>query len=182
MDIALIADTVTVATSQTLSFAKFLFQRHHYLISAANLPTDVIAPPPVRSSSTRTATRTLTRRKRRTKRRSSTSGYDSDESGEGDGFFVGGSDDGFFGGGSYDGPFGGGGYGGRGWNFDGFGGQNWDESSRWWSSNGFAFGFIYEVIYWIALSNCVHFAFKKLVRNVAVSDRDKVSIRLTGIC
>ncbi|KAJ0034355.1 hypothetical protein Pint_25272 [Pistacia integerrima] len=37
--------------------------------------------------------------------------------------------DGFFGGGNDDGPFGGGGYGGRGWNFDGFGEQNWDESS-----------------------------------------------------
>ncbi|KAK0608447.1 hypothetical protein LWI29_030721 [Acer saccharum] len=177
MDIALMADTVTVATSQTLSFAKFLLRRHHYLISAANLPTDALAPLPVRSTSCRTATRTLTRRKRRTKRRSSTSGDDSDESGEGNGFFVGGIDDGFFGGGSNDGPFGGGGYGGRGWNFDGFGGQNWDEPS-----NAFAFGFVYEVIYWIALSNCVHFAFKKLVRGVTDTDRDKVPIRLTPIC
>ncbi|KAH7573523.1 hypothetical protein ACOSP7_007255 [Xanthoceras sorbifolium] len=173
MDIALIADNVTVATSQTLGFAKFLLRRHHYLISSAILPTDALAPPPVRSTSCRTAPRTLTRKKRRTKRRSSTSGDDSDGSGEGDGFFGGGSDDG---------PFGGGGYGGRGWNFDGFGGQNWDESSQWWSSNGFAFGFVYEVIYWIALSNCVHFAFKKMVRIVTDTDRDKVPIRLTPIC
>ncbi|KAJ0093547.1 hypothetical protein Patl1_25831 [Pistacia atlantica] len=48
----------------------------------------------------------------------------------------------FFGGGNDDGPFGGGGYGGRGWNFDGFGEQNWDESSL-WSSNDFAFDFVY---------------------------------------
>ncbi|KAJ0093549.1 hypothetical protein Patl1_25833 [Pistacia atlantica] len=52
--------------------------------------------------------------------------------------------DGFFGGGNDDGPFGGGGYGGRGWNFDGFGEQNWDESSL-WSSNDFAFDFVYGI-------------------------------------
>ncbi|KAJ0093541.1 hypothetical protein Patl1_25838 [Pistacia atlantica] len=53
--------------------------------------------------------------------------------------------DGFFGGGNDDGPFGGGGYGGRVWNFDGFGEQNWDESSL-WSSNDFAFDFDYGVL------------------------------------
>lgn len=159
MDIALIADT---ATSQTLDFAKFLLRRH-YLISAGILPKFALAPPPVKAVSYRTATRAVVRKKRRTKKRSY-SGDDGEESGEMDGFFGGGGDDG---------PFGGGGYGGGGWNFDGFGGQNWDESSR-WSSNDFAFDFIYEVLYWIALSNCVHFAFKKLVRIAAGADRDKL--------
>ncbi|KAF2313871.1 hypothetical protein GH714_018459 [Hevea brasiliensis] len=44
-----------------------------------------------------------------------------------------------------------------------FGGQNWDESS-WSSSSEFAYGFVYEVIYWIALSTCTQFAFEKVVR------------------
>ncbi|KAB5545335.1 hypothetical protein DKX38_013447 [Salix brachista] len=47
--------------------------------------------------------------------------------------------------------------------------HNWDESSGWFPSRSsdFACGFVYEVIYWIALSNCVHFAFKKVVKLVA---------------
>ncbi|KAJ0093521.1 uncharacterized protein LOC116135576 [Pistacia vera] len=160
MDIALLSDTVSLATSQTLGLAKLIL-RQPYLLSAAILPMDALAPPPVKSSSPRTARRTLLRKKRRTKRRSFSGGDDSEDSGEGDGFFGGGNDDGIFGGG---------GYGGRGWNFDGFGDQNWDESSR-WSSNDFAFDFVYEVIYWIALSNCVHFAFKKVLRSVADGER-----------
>lgn len=118
--------------------------------------------------------RTLLRKKRRTKRRSYSGGDDSEDSGEGDGFFDGGNDDGPFGGG--------GGYGGRGWNFDGFGGKNWGDDGESSSSNEFAFDFVYEVIYWIALSNCVHFAFKKVARIVADSDRDKVPMRLTPVC
>ncbi|KAJ0035561.1 hypothetical protein Pint_24449 [Pistacia integerrima] len=160
MDIALLSDTVSLATSQTLGLAKLIL-RQPYLLSAAILPMDALASPPVKSSSPRTARRTLLRKKRRTKRRSFSGGDDSEDSGEGDGFFGGGNDDGIFGGG---------GYGGRGWNFDGFGDQNWDESSR-WSSNDFAFDFVYEVIYWIALSNCVHFAFKKVLRSVADGER-----------
>ncbi|XP_044486328.1 uncharacterized protein LOC123211592 [Mangifera indica] len=85
------------------------------------------------------------------KRRSFSGGDDSEEDGRGDGVFGGACDDGLFGGG---------GYGGRRWNSDGFGGQNWDESLR-WSSNDLAFNFVFEVIYWSALSNCVHFTFKK---------------------
>ncbi|KAJ4722116.1 ATP-dependent RNA helicase A-like [Melia azedarach] len=170
MDIAVIADTVSAATSQTLGFAKFILRRH-YLFSAAILPKDALAPPPVKSSSRRTAPRTLLRKKRRTKRKSY-SGDDFEDSSEGDGFFGGGNDDG---------PFGGGRHGGGGWNFDGFGGQNWDESSRWFS-NDFAFDFVYEVIYWIALSNCVHFAFKKVARIMADADRDKGPMRLTSVC
>jgi hypothetical protein len=43
------------------------------------------------------------------------------------------------------------------------------------------------VIYWIALSNCVHFAFKKVVRIVAdgIGDTERgkaVSMRLATVC
>lgn len=173
MDIALIGDAVSSSTSQTLGIAKFILRRH-YLLSVPVLPRDALAPPPVKSTSRRTAPRTLLRKKRLTKRRSYSGGDDSEDSGEGDGFFDGGNDDGPFGGG--------GGYGGRGWNFDGFGGKSWGDDGESSSSNEFAFDFVYEVIYWIALSNCVHFAFKKVARIVADSDRDKVPMRLTPVC
>ncbi|KAG8636560.1 hypothetical protein MANES_15G009801v8 [Manihot esculenta] len=75
--------------------------------------------------------------------------------------------------------------GGRGWNFDRFGGQNWDEWS-WSSSSEFAYGFIYEVIYWIALSTCTHFAFEKVVRIMADgiddAEGEKVPMRLASVC
>lgn len=61
-----------------------------------------------------------------------------------------------------------GGKGGGGWNSGGFGGHGWDDPSLpppWIS--GFAVNFFHEVISWIALSNCVHFAFKKVMRTVA---------------
>lgn len=172
MDIALIADNVLSAKSQTLGLAKFILRRH-YLLSSPVLPRDALAPPPVKPKSRRTtAPRTILRKKRRTKRRSYSGGDDDfGDSGEGDGFFDGGNDDGPFGGGS-------GGYGGRGWNFDGFNGKNWGDDEESSSSNEFAFDFVYEVIYWIALSSCIHFAFKKVARIVADDDRDKVPIRL----
>uniref|UniRef100_K4CGA0 Uncharacterized protein n=1 Tax=Solanum lycopersicum TaxID=4081 RepID=K4CGA0_SOLLC len=61
-----------------------------------------------------------------------------------------------------------------------------DEES---SSNSFsdpAFDFVYELMCWAALSNCLHFAFKKVVRIVAggFSDtaREKVvPVRLTSV-
>lgn len=73
-----------------------------------------------------------------------------------------------------------GGGGGKNWDFGGFGGPHWEgdgsgESSWFWRS-GFAFDFVYEVIYWIALSNCVHFAFKKVVRDFA--EREKVAVTM----
>ncbi|KAG6664245.1 hypothetical protein I3843_02G066100 [Carya illinoinensis] len=175
MDISLMVDTVNVATTQGLGFAKFLLRRHcvasysnnQLSISAVIFAVDAIAPPTVRSNYSRTARRTLLRKKRRTRRKSS-SGGDSED----------GEDEGFFGGGD-DGPFGGGG--GRGWNFDGFGGHNWDGSS-----SDPAFNFVYEVIYWIVLSNCVHFAFKKIVRiagdGMGDAAREKVPMRLTSVC
>ncbi|KAM2888600.1 hypothetical protein FF1_012304 [Malus domestica] len=201
MDISLLYDTVTVTTTaQGLGFAKFLIRRHDLTsnnqisitdthpdqpspsngvpqISAVIFSFDAVAPPRARPNSTRTATRTLLRKKRRTRRRPS-SGDDSNDGGEEDG--------GFFGG---DGPFfnggwgGSGGGGGGGWNFDRFGGNSWDEPSS-SSPSDPAFDFVYEVMCWIALSNCVHFAFKRVIRILADglgdAHREKVPMRLTS--
>ncbi|CAL1397296.1 unnamed protein product [Linum trigynum] len=185
MDLSLVADAVTaIASEQGLGFglANLPLPRQNF-ISISNLAlsdcpadplasvlqtsaiiVDALAPPPVKPNKHRTARRTLIRKKRRTKRGSSTGG-DSDD------FGVFGGDEGGSGG---EGPFGFGGGGGRwgsgggGWDFGRFGEQNWDESSSsWWSSCNFAYGFVYEVVYWIALSNCVHFAFKKVARIMA---------------
>ena len=191
MDICLIAENF----SQGLSFAKFLLRGHsavsnnHFSvfdsseqsssatgtlqISAMILSVDALAPPAVRSNSFKTAPRTSLRRKRRTRRRSLTG-----DSENGDDFW-------FLGDGGDDGPFGGfGGGGGRGWNFDRFGGHNWEESPS--SSSDPAFDFVYEVIYWIALSNCVHFAFKRVVRifadGIGDASREKVPFRFASIC
>ncbi|XVE65579.1 hypothetical protein DITRI_Ditri08aG0011200 [Diplodiscus trichospermus] len=204
MDLSLFCDTLTIASSQGLGFAKLILDRHHYFVGSSSLsllsdssvdnlgilhitagivPVDAVAPPPVKPNSYKTLPRTLLRRKRRTKRKL----FSGDESNEGEdyGFFFG-SD-----GGDGYGPFGGGGggssWGGNGWNFGGFGGRNWDESSfssPWTVS---ALDFVYEVICWIALSNCVHFAFKKVVRIVAngieeAGDREKVPMRLASVC
>ena len=187
MDVSLIADTVSIGTQQTLGSTNLLLLRRQNCINLADQSSqicavivDALAPPPVKSKTSR---RTLLRKRRRTRRRSQTDG-DSGGFGEEYGFFCGGDGGGLFGGG-------GGGYGGsgRGWNFDKFEGHNWDEPSWWFSSrsSGFAYGFVYEVIYWIALSNCVHFAFKKVVRIVAdgIGDTERgkaVPLRLTTMC
>ncbi|KAH7513402.1 uncharacterized protein LOC107433213 [Ziziphus jujuba] len=180
MFISLIADTVAVATAKGLGLAirrqcltsgrqisiseqLSTFAGGFLKISAVIFPVDALAPPPVKSYSYRTLPRTLLRKKRRSKRKF-LSGDDSEDGGEEEE-----EDGGFFGG---DGPFFSGGSGGgrggsgRGWNFDRFGGHSWDESSS-SSSSDPAFDFVYEVISWIALSNCVHFAFKKVIRIVA---------------
>ncbi|KAK9933854.1 hypothetical protein M0R45_021028 [Rubus argutus] len=202
MDISLVYDAVTVAntTAQGLGFSNFPIRNHHLTssnqisigdshpdestpsngslqVSAFIFPVDAVAPPRVRSNSYKTATRTLLRKKRRTRRRSS-SGDDSNDGGEEDGGVFGG--DGPF----FNGGWGGGGGGGGGWNFDRFGGHNWDDSSA--SRSDPAFDFVYEVIGWIALSNCVHFAFKRFIRIVADglgdAERDKVPMRLASVC
>ncbi|KAL3749594.1 hypothetical protein ACJRO7_010691 [Eucalyptus globulus] len=178
-------DVSAVAVADARGFAKLLLRRRSAgagpspCSSASMNPVDAVAPPPVKSDRYRTLTRALLRRsRRRTKRRSLRSAGDP---GEGD-------DGALYGDGVGDGPFGGGGGGGgggQGWNFDGFGGQSWDDSSRrpCWGS-GFAFDFIYEVIYWIALSKCTHFAFKRVARIVAETmignvRPEKVPVRLT---
>lgn len=198
MDTSLVAGTLSMVANNGLGFAKFLnrldFVSNYCIsatdsitdqippssaagalqLSAALFPVATIAPPPVKSISCRSASRTSLRRKRRTKRR-----LYSDDS-------EGGEDDGF-GGGYFDGSYGGGGgSGGRGWNSDRFGGSDWDESSSSSSSSNPAYYFVYEVVCWIALSNCVHFAFKKVVRFAANaignSERGKLSMRLISVC
>lgn len=195
----LVPDTVTVAAAKGLGIAKLLLRSCHssnnlpmtdsyaeqssssspsarvLQISSVIFPVDAVAPPPVKSY--RVPHRTLLRRKRRTKRR--LSGDDSEGVG----------DEGFFSGDGGDGPFGGGGGGfggsGGGWNFNRFGeGHNWDESSSSYSDP--AFDFVYQVLSWIVLSNCPHFAFKKIVRfaagGIVGADRGKVPRRLAPIC
>ncbi|XP_061349238.1 uncharacterized protein LOC133294564 [Gastrolobium bilobum] len=143
-------------------------------ISAMIMPYDAVAPPPVKPAAYKVPRRrTLLRRKRRTKRRLSDDG--SGDAGD-EGFFYGDGGDGPFGGGG--GGFGGSG-GGGGWNDNRFGdGHNWDEPSL----PDPAFDFVYQVLSWIMLSNCLHFSFKKIVRIVADSAREKVPARLAPIC
>ncbi|KAI3421544.1 uncharacterized protein J3R85_012157 [Psidium guajava] len=203
MDVSVVADALTVtANAESVGFAKLLLLRQSASFisisdpsgagpfpgsSASPLhvfalmnPVDVVSPPPVKSD----PYRILLRRGRRAKRRLLLSSGGPGE--EDDGALYG---DGPFGGGfGFNG--GGGGGGGRGWNFDRFGGQSWDDSSRGprWVS-GFALDFIYEVIYWIALSKCMHFAFKRVARIAAETmigdvqvQREKAPVRLTAMC
>ncbi|KAK6913731.1 hypothetical protein RJ641_021052 [Dillenia turbinata] len=167
-------------TLQTLGISKSLLHRQNFtfnshvslsdsdqspilqISSAVIFPIDAVAPPPVKPNYRITVPRMLRQKKRRTKRKSLT-----DEPGDG----------GYFGDSGGDGIFGNGGSG-KGWNFDGFGGGgfSWEDSS----SSSFsdpAFDFVYEVVSWIVLSNCVHFAFKKIVRGSAdgIEDRGKVA-------
>ncbi|OMO98554.1 hypothetical protein COLO4_13806 [Corchorus olitorius] len=165
MDLSLICDTLTVATTHGLGFAKLILDRHHYFagnsylslssdlsvdnlgilhVTAAIVPLGSVAPPPVKPNSYKVLPRTLLRRKRRTKR----TYFSGDESNDG---------------------------------------QNWDESSSSSPWTGTAMDFVYEVICWIALSNCVHFAFKKVVRIVSngmeeAGDRERDPIGLASVC
>ncbi|KAF7837788.1 heterogeneous nuclear ribonucleoprotein A1 [Senna tora] len=180
MDI-LVADTVTLGVANLLllrsCYSSTPFSRL-LQISAVILPVDALAPPPVRSNTYRMPRRSLLRRKRRAKRR--VSGDDSGDTGD-EGFFFGDGGDRPFGGGRF-----GGGGGGGGWNFNGFGeGDNyWDDSSSSYSDP--AFDFVYQVLSWIVLSNCLHFAFKRIVRvvtdGIVDADREKVPRRLAPIC
>ncbi|GAB4851331.1 hypothetical protein Ancab_030724 [Ancistrocladus abbreviatus] len=199
MELSLTADALSTAAAQGLGFAKSLLHRSTAAtfisilesssdqhssssctnagaatagalqISAVISPIDVVAPPPVRSNSRLTVPLSLIRKQRRTRRRSNSSGGSED-----DGFFDGD-------GGSDDGPFGG--SGGRGWNSDGFGGFNWDDSSSHHADP--VFYFVYEVVCWIVFSNCLHFAVKKVVHFVSEAfpdQREKVAMRLASIC
>lgn len=174
MEFSLIAETVAVCTAkQGVAFGSSLLLLNRWDLAnhisfAADSPVDAIAHSPVRSSSYKTIRRI--RKRRRTKRVSF--GGDSEDGGDSGRFLLEG--------GGYDGPFGfggGDGGGGRGWNYGG-GGGNWDESASSWSDP--AMEFVYEVICWIALSNCVHFAFKRVVR--IVTEREKLNLTLTPVC
>ncbi|KAF8085159.1 hypothetical protein N665_0678s0017 [Sinapis alba] len=196
MEFSLIAETVAVCTAkQGVAFGSSLLLlnrwdlANHISFAAADSLVDqspagivqassaVIFPvdATVRSSSYKTIRRI--RKKRRTKRVSF--GGDSEDGGDFGRFLLeGGGDDG--------GPFGfggGNGGGGKGWNFGGGGGGNWDESSSSSSWSDPAMEFVYEVICWIALSNCVHFAFKRIVRIVTTDGgREKLNLTLSPVC
>nr|XP_043639860.1 uncharacterized protein LOC122610974 [Erigeron canadensis] len=163
MEITLIPDTITtIATNYThtlgSSFSNFPNSDQNHQISAVMFPIDAIAPP-VAKPRTSAPPKTLARKRCRVKRSSKI-----DNGGGGE--YADEYDGGFFDGG--DGPFGGGGGGGG----DGF---NWDESV---SPSDPAFDFVYGVLCWIVFSNCLHFAFKKVIRILtdSPSDRDKVPI------
>ncbi|KAJ8493243.1 hypothetical protein OPV22_014964 [Ensete ventricosum] len=159
-----------VATQGLGLSAKLLLPRCSLSLSAVDsgAPPAVVRSDPFRPAA---APRAFVRRtRRRTRRRSLTEG--------------GGEDDGFSGDGDGDdGPFGGGGDagcgGGKGWN-SGDQGPGWGGSSP--SSSDPAFDFIYEVMCWIALSNCAHFAFKKMGRLLATRGKVFPLRLLPSVC
>ncbi|XP_057421537.1 uncharacterized protein LOC130715456 [Lotus japonicus] len=171
----MVADTVVVTASKSLSVLRAsnspLADSCADQIRAMIQTYDAVAPPPVKPNRCRVSRRTLLRRKQRTKRRLS-----GDDDKGNDGFL--------FGDGGGDGPFSGGGGGGRGWNYNRFGGgNNWEEPSL----PDPAFDFVYQVLSWIMLSNCLHFAFKRIVQivtdgSIVDSDREKVPARLAPVC
>ncbi|KAK1438411.1 hypothetical protein QVD17_04220 [Tagetes erecta] len=185
MEISLIFDTLTTIATKYghglglglgLGVSNFIHSSssshdQQLQIYALTIPIDAIAPPTIKP---RTAPKKLARKRSRVKRSWKTYGGD-------DQAFVDEDRGGFFDGG--DGPFGGGGGGGGGGDgggsFDGF---NWDESLP-ASPSDPAFDFVYEVLCWIVLWNCLHFAFKKVIRILAAdAEREKVPLRLNPIC
>ncbi|KAK7264664.1 hypothetical protein RJT34_32274 [Clitoria ternatea] len=188
----MVADTVAVTAAQGIGILRSCQSTSNFSladscadqISAMIQTYDAVAPPPVKPTTYRKPRRTLLRNKRRTRRRLFGDSNSGDAGNEG--FFFGDGGDGPFvgGGGGGGGGFGGGG--GSGWNSNRFGdGNNWEEPSS--SLPDPAFDFVYQVLSWIMLSNCLHFAFKKILRIVAAgaivdSDREKVPTRLAPIC
>ncbi|KAL8254409.1 hypothetical protein R6Q59_032630 [Mikania micrantha] len=174
MEISIISDTLsTIATKYGhglgLGLSNFATDRYcsshdqHLQVYALMVPIDAIAPPTIKP---RTAPKKLARKRYRVKRSSKSDGGDAFVNEDGGGFFDGG-----------DGPFGGGGGGGGGdGSFDGF---NWDESLP-DSPSDPAFDFVYGVLCWIVFSNCLHFAFKKVIRILAdgVSDPERQKVHL----
>ncbi|RAL38549.1 hypothetical protein DM860_002527 [Cuscuta australis] len=215
MEISLFSDTMTtVSSTHSVVFSKSLLNRHHSFtsnhlislsddqqsplsstsifvqISAAVCPTDVVAPPPVGSNRIKAAPRRLARKARRVRRKLAGGGGGGEfehvfGGGDGGGSFGGGDGGGSFGGGNSWGGSGGGGGGGMGWNFNGFGGSNWGEEPSFNSSSDPAFDFVYKVLSWIMFSNCLHFAFTKVIKTVVTDGdpaREKVPVTLTDVC
>ncbi|GER33378.1 glycine-rich protein [Striga asiatica] len=178
MDLVAISDPISSIAYSTQSFglSNFLTRPYDFL-SLLDTDQPPRSPPRFRiSADSRPPTRTLTKRRprriRRVRRRISID-YDGEENGmlvfsDGGGFSCG---DGYFGGG------GGGGDGGKGWNWEGFSDNSVPNP---------AFDFVYGVLCWIALSNCLHFALKKVVRLVedgGIVDQGKVPMRLApAVC
>ncbi|XP_076920664.1 uncharacterized protein LOC143581867 [Bidens hawaiensis] len=169
MDASLISDNVTTLNRKHnhnlgLGLANSTTRRHNFTLSSPDqhrrtpeirsqtLPIDAVAPPPVKPT---TIPKSHTTKRSRVKRRRKLDGAGAD-------------DGGFFGG---DGPFGGGGGGNNG-NGDGggFNEFNWGESAP--SPSDPAFDFVYELLTWFVLSNCLLFAFKRVVRIVVDGSGD----------
>ncbi|KAK6161073.1 hypothetical protein DH2020_004454 [Rehmannia glutinosa] len=176
MEISVISDAISsiACSTQSLASSNFLLNRPHHVLSLSDTSSDqppqspspfhisAVSPPP-----TKTLTKHRLRKTRRIKRKILI-----DEDGGENGIFVF-SDGGDFHSGN--GYFGSGG-GGKGWNYGGYGGANWEG----FSDNSIpdpAFDFVYEVLCWIAMSNCLHFAFKKVVRFVSDGFGDRKRFR-----
>ncbi|XP_057772337.1 uncharacterized protein LOC130991901 [Salvia miltiorrhiza] len=188
MEIAVLSDAISsiAHSTQSLGFSNLLNRPYNVLSlpdtspdqasqSAPPFHISAASPPP-----TRTLTRRRLRRSRRVKRKIATD--DGGDFSDGDVYFVFGGDGGNFNNGG-DGYFGRGGGGGKGWNFGGYGGANWEDFSN-NSIHDPAFDVVYEVLCWIAMSNCLHFALKKVVKFVAdgFGDQEKIPMRLTPVC
>ncbi|KAG8372923.1 hypothetical protein BUALT_Bualt12G0117500 [Buddleja alternifolia] len=174
MEISVISETISsiAYVSQGLTFSNLLLNRPHNILSdqppqsQPSFHVSAASPPP-----TRTLTKRRLRRSRRVKRKLLTG-----DGGEESGYFVFGDGGGLN---SGDGYFGSGGGG----NFGGNGGANWEDYSD-NSVSDPAFDFVYKVLCWIAMSNCLIFALKKVVRRFGdgFGDRQKIPMRLTAVC
>ncbi|PIN08406.1 hypothetical protein CDL12_19007 [Handroanthus impetiginosus] len=183
MEVSVVSDAISsiAYSAQSSGFSNFLLNYPHSVLSVSDKSSDQpsqSSPSVLISASSRLSTRTLTKRRlRKTRRVKRKIGFDNE--GGGDEFFV------FSVGGDVNsgGGYLGSGGGGKGWNFGGYGGWNWEEFSD-NSISDPAFDIVYEILCWIAMSNCLHFAFKKVVRFVAegVADRAKVQMPLTPVC
>lgn len=150
MEIAIITDTVTTPIESNHNHNNLGFTNSlNFTLRSQILPIDAVAPPPVKPT---TIPKTRTRKRSRVKRKMKTDGFGAGEGGEDGGGFFGDGD-----GGGGGGSFGSGGSG-------GFGGFNWDESKP--GPADPAFDFVYAALSWFVLSNCLHFAFKRVVRIV----------------
>ncbi|XP_051125850.1 uncharacterized protein LOC127247846 [Andrographis paniculata] len=182
MEISAISDAISsiAYTTQSSGLSNFILNRSSNVFSLMDtsdqsnpspLPFNISA---VSRSATRTITKPRVRKTRRVKRK-----VHIDDGGEDCGIFVfsDGMDFSSGGGNSW------GGGGGGGWNFGGHGWGNWEESSDNTISDP-AFDFVFEILCWIAMSNCLHFAFKRVVRFVSdgFGDRGKVPLQLTQVC
>lgn len=185
MEISVISDAISsiAYSTHSLGFSSLLNRPYNVLSLSDTSPDQASQSPPpfyisaVSPPPTRTLTRRRLRRTRRVKRKIAAD--DGGDLNSGDVYFVFGDGGGINNG---DGYFGRGG-GGKGWNSGGYGGDNWEE----YSNNSIpdpAFDFVYEVLCWIAMSNCLHFAFKKVVKFASdgFGDREKIPMRLTPVC